>query len=58
LFPLNVFILNTITESLKPGKAYAGFCKAIDRRGEILAQHFPRPADDSDELQNKLVTEQ
>jgi len=58
LFPLNVFILNTITESLKPGKAYAGFCKVIDRRGKILAQHFPRSPDDRDELPNKLVTEQ
>jgi hypothetical protein len=25
--------------------------------GEILAQHFPRPPDDQDELANKLVVE-
>jgi putative membrane protein len=50
-------IVNTITESLKSGKGCDGFCKAIDRCGEILAQHFPRSADDRDELPNKLVTE-
>jgi putative membrane protein len=50
-------IVDTITESLKSGKSCDGFCKAIDRCGEILAQHFPRSADDRDELPNKLVTE-
>ncbi|MBI3064779.1 MAG: TPM domain-containing protein [Deltaproteobacteria bacterium] len=51
-------IVNMITESLKSGDGCDGFCKAIDRCGEILAQHFPRSADDRDELPNKLVTEQ
>ncbi len=51
-------IVDTITESLKSGNGCDGFCKAIDRCGEILAQHFPRSADDRDELPNKLVTEQ
>jgi putative membrane protein len=51
-------IVNTITESLKSGNGCEGFCKAIERCGEILAQHFPRSADDRDELPNKLVTEQ
>jgi putative membrane protein len=51
-------IVNTITESLKSGNGCDGFCKAIERCGEILAQHFPRSADDHDELPNKLVTEQ
>lgn len=50
-------IVNTITESLKSGNGCDGFCKAIDHCGEILAQHFPRSADDRDELPNKLVTE-
>jgi putative membrane protein len=50
-------IVSTITDSLKSGKGGDGFCKAIDRCGEILAQHFPRSADDRDELPNKLVTE-
>ncbi len=51
-------IVNTIAESLKTGNGCEGFCKAVDRCGEILAQHFPRSADDRDELPNKLVTEQ
>jgi len=51
-------IVNMITESLKSGDGCDGFCKAIDRCGVILAQHFPRSADDRDELPNKLVTEQ
>jgi putative membrane protein len=51
-------IVNTITEGLKSGNGCDGFCKAIERCGEILAQHFPRSADDRDELPNKLVTEE
>jgi len=51
-------IVNMITESLKSGNGCDGFCKAIGRCGEILAQHFPRSADDRDELPNKLVTEE
>ncbi len=51
-------IVNRITASLKSGNGCDGFCKAIERCGEILAQHFPRSADDRDELPNKLVTEQ
>jgi len=50
-------IVNTITESLKSSNGCDGFCRAIGRCGEILAQHFPRSADDRDELPNKLVTE-
>jgi len=50
-------IVDTITEGLKSGNGCDGFCKAIDRCGEILAQHFPRRPDDQDELPNKLVTE-
>ena len=45
-----------LTTSLKTGNACDGFCKAIERCGEILATHFPRQADDTDELPNRLVT--
>jgi uncharacterized membrane protein len=57
LFLPSVSILNTITESLKSGKGCDGFYKAIDPCCEILTRHFPRSADDSDELPNKFVTE-
>jgi putative membrane protein len=50
-------IVSIITARLKSGRACDGLCKAIERCGEILAQHFPRAADDRDELSNKLVTE-
>jgi len=50
-------IVNMIAEGLKSGNGCDGFCKAIGRCGEILAQHFPRSADDRDELPNRLVTE-
>lgn len=49
-------IVNTLTSGLKSGDGCVAFCKAIERCGEILAQHFPRPADDRDELANKLIS--
>jgi putative membrane protein len=50
-------VVKIVTSSLKSGNACDGFCKAIQRCGDILAQHFPRTADDQDELSNNLVTE-
>jgi putative membrane protein len=50
-------IVRTVTAGLKSGNACDAFCAAIDRCGAILAQHFPRAADDRDELANKLLTE-
>jgi putative membrane protein len=49
-------VVNALTEGLKSGQACDAFCKAITRCGEILATHFPRQADDKDELPNRLVT--
>jgi putative membrane protein len=50
-------VVQILTAALKSGNACDGYCKAIERCGEILAQHFPRPPDDTDELGNKLVIE-
>ena len=50
-------VVELITAGLQSGNACEAFCKAIERCGEILAQHFPRSPDDRDELSNKLVTE-
>jgi putative membrane protein len=50
-------VVQTLTAGLKSGNACDGYCKAIGRCGEILAQYFPREPDDKDELANKLVTE-
>jgi putative membrane protein len=49
-------VANTLTTGIKTGIACDAFCKAIARCGEILAVHFPRAADDKDELPNRLVT--
>ncbi|HWO42040.1 MAG TPA: TPM domain-containing protein [Candidatus Eisenbacteria bacterium] len=50
-------VVQILTDGLKRGKACEGFCRAIERCGDILAQHFPRSPEDQDELANKLVTE-
>jgi putative membrane protein len=50
-------VVGVVTAGLKSGQASAAFCKAIERCGEILAQHFPRVPDDKDELSNRLVTD-
>ena len=49
-------IVHEITLGIRSGQACDAFCKAIERCGEILAAHFPRQADDKDELPNQLVT--
>ena len=50
-------VVQILTNGLRSANACDAFCKAIERCGEILAQHFPRSPDDQDELANKLVTE-
>jgi putative membrane protein len=50
-------VVQILTVGLNSGNACDAFCKAIERCGEILSQHFPRPPDDQDELANKLVIE-
>lgn len=50
-------VVHTITAGIKSGQACDAFCKAIARCGDILATHFPRQADDKDELSNRLVTQ-
>jgi putative membrane protein len=50
-------IVKLLTDGLRSNHACDAYCKAIERCGEILAAHFPRQADDKDELPNRLVTE-
>ncbi|HEX9786369.1 MAG TPA: TPM domain-containing protein [Candidatus Binatia bacterium] len=49
-------IVMTLTAGLKSNQACDAFCKAIERCGDILATHFPRPEDDNDELPNRLIS--
>ena len=51
-------VIQLLTTGLKSGNACDAFCTAVERCGDILAQHFPRSPEDRDELSNKLVTEQ
>jgi putative membrane protein len=48
-------VVEILTAGLKSRHAGDAFCKAVERCGDILASHFPRQADDRDELPNKLV---
>jgi putative membrane protein len=50
-------IVGIITAGLKSNHGAAAFCAAIERCGNILAEHFPRAPDDQNELADKLVTE-
>ena len=50
-------IVQMLSAGLKSGNACEAFCRAIERCGAILAQHFPRSPDDVNELSNRLVKE-
>jgi putative membrane protein len=42
-------------ERVRRGRIAEGFITAIGQVGDRLAEHFPRPADDTDELPNRLI---
>lgn len=48
-------IVSGFVQRVKAGEIAAGFLVAVDRCGALLAEHFPRPADDTNELPNHLV---
>ncbi|MGH7845111.1 MAG: TPM domain-containing protein [Candidatus Binatia bacterium] len=50
-------VVRILTTGLKSGDAGNALCQAIEKCGRILAEHFPRAADDRDELADKLITE-
>lgn len=51
-------LANRITSGMKSGQTCASFIEAIDACGRLLAEHFPRRPDDTDELPDRLVTEE
>jgi putative membrane protein len=51
-------IVGIIAAGLKSKNGAAAFCTAIERCGNILAEHFPRSPDDRNELENALIKEQ
>ena len=48
-------IADTITTGIREGRACQSLCAAIDRCGRLLAKHFPRQADDLNELSDDLI---
>ena len=50
-------IVTIITTGLKSDDACAAVCKAVERCGELLTEHFPIKEDDTDELPNLIIEE-
>ncbi len=50
-------VVRIVTSGLKSKNGCAAFCAAIEECGRVLAEHFPRSAEDKNELEDKLVTE-
>jgi len=48
-------LVNMITAGLKKGDACSAVCQAVERCGELLVEHFPVKADDSNELPNLII---
>jgi len=48
-------IVATVTTGIRQGRTCDALCTAIGRCGELLEGHFPRKADDTDELPNLIV---
>ncbi len=51
-------LVQEMIQGIKDGRATEAFCRAIERCGDLLAQHFPaRPGDNPDELADDLIQE-
>jgi len=48
-------IVAIITEGIKEKRAADAVCQAIRRCGRLIEEHFPRKADDTDELANLII---
>lgn len=53
---LNKFA-RVVSQGIKEGRARDALCEAIREAGELLARHFPKTPDDTDELQDDVMTE-
>lgn len=49
-------LVQILAAGLKTGKAGDALCEVVSRCGKELALHFPREADDLNELQNEILT--
>jgi putative membrane protein len=51
-------LVNDLVEGIRAGQPTEAFCRAIERCGNLLAQHFPaRSGDNPDELADDLIQE-
>ena len=48
-------VRDRIIRGIRAGRAREGICEAIDLCGKALAQHFPRRADDTNELSDQVL---
>lgn len=53
---LNKFA-RAVSQGIKEGRARDALCEAIREAGELLARHFPKTPDDTDELSDDVMTE-
>jgi putative membrane protein len=49
-------LVGILTAGIKAGKACEALCEVVSRCGDELARHFPRKADDSNELQDEILS--
>jgi len=49
-------LVQILVVGLKEGRAADALCEVVTRCGKELALHFPREADDTNELQNEILT--
>lgn len=47
--------MTALIAEVRQGRAADGICAAIERVGGVLAEHFPRSADDTNEIPDKLI---
>ena len=47
--------MHALLEQVREGKVGEGICAAIERVGVVLSEHFPRSADDCNEIPNRLI---
>jgi putative membrane protein len=47
--------MHALLEQVREGKVGDGICAAIERVGVVLSEHFPRSADDCNEIPDRLI---
>jgi putative membrane protein len=50
-------LVQVLASGLREGEACQALCEVIGRCGEELARHFPKEADDRNELKDEILTE-